>query len=124
MQLNYNRLDCQYRLKIPYQYANFIEKDDNAVEVVSDIIECPIEVIHRVYSMDISRLERAIYFKKLYESVGSYTLGDMYKKYYMNNYGRMTNYTEDEKKFIYRCNYSDIPIREVYKIEFLKNMNK
>ena len=85
-------------------------------------IDCPVDLIRRINSMPITRRKKALYYKVLYqETPVLYTLGQMYTNYYLHRTIDMSLYSNIERKFVYKCNYSDIPSREMYKWEYLKN---
>ena len=144
---NFSALDCQFRHCGPlnphvgYPFAPIIQRPmplglplefrdqkKNApvmrviMRIINHGIDCPIEVIRMINYLHISQRKKALYYKVLYQETPSiHTLGQMYTNYYLHRDIPIHLYSNIERKFVYKCNYSDIPSRELYKWEYLKN---
>ena len=144
---NFSALDCQFRhcgplrpsvgdpwapiiqrrepLKIPLE-CRVPSKNRPVLRVILNItgqnLDCPVEIIRKLNSLHLTRRKLALYYKVLFQETSYiHTLGQMYLHYYLNQHVSMTLYSNLERKFVYKCNYSDIPCRELYKWEYLKN---
>ena len=88
-------------------------------------IDCPVEIIRILNTLHLTRRKKALYYKVLFQETSYiYTLGQMYVQYFVDQTVSMADYSRLEKKFVYKCNYSDIPCRELYKWEYLKNTSR
>lgn len=144
---NFSALDCQFRhcgplnphvgdpwapiihrhvpLGLPLEIRDQ-KKNRPVLRVILSLskygIACPIDLIRKINSMSITRYKKALYYKVLYqETPAIFTLGQMYTRYYLHRTIDTSLYSNIERKFVYKCNYSDIPCREMYKWEYLKN---
>lgn len=95
-----------------------------------NIIDWPLELIPKVYSLSLTDRQKAHYFKALYqvlpkvykvdeEGTMDLSYGHMYEKYYKDvDIGAIK--PPDRRNFIYSCENNNTPLKTLYEREYYK----
>lgn len=85
-----------------------------------NIIDCPLQLIPKIYTLHLSDRQKAYYFKALYQAIPrDRTYSHMYNTYYKDT--NIANIQPPDKRtFIYSCMNNNTSLNKLYEKEYYK----